>query len=262
MHDFETLKFEIEQGVAKIVLNRPKAANCLNPTMCEELVEIAKLCDETPEIRAILLTGEGRFFCAGGDVASMAADMEKVGRTVKTLADNLHTAISTFARMDAPLIVAVNGVAAGAGFSLAAIGDIVISSEAASFVMAYTKSGLSPDGSSSYFLPRLIGFRRTQELMLTNRTLTAPEALSWGLITEIVPPEALMERAEAVAASLAAGSKSANAAVKKLLLVSFDNGLETQMELEGRQISASASSPDGLEGISAFVDKRAPNFTR
>ncbi|MEL7129124.1 MAG: enoyl-CoA hydratase-related protein, partial [Pseudomonadota bacterium] len=138
----------------------------------------------------------------------------------------------------------------------------VISSEAASFVMAYTKSGLSPDGSSSYFLPRLIGLRRTQELMLTNRALTASEALSWGLITEIVPPDALMKRAEAVAASLAGGSNSANAAVKKLLLVSFDNGLETQMELEGRQISASASSPDGLEGISAFVDKRAPNFTR
>jgi len=190
----------------------------------------------------------------------MASHGDAVGPAVKCLADDLHMAISTFSRMDKPIITALNGMAAGAGFSLAIASDLVIASDKAEFVMAYTKAGLSPDGSSSYFLPRLIGLRRAQDLMLTNRKLSAQEALDWGLVTELVPADELIPRALKVAHDLASGSVKANASVKKLLLTSFNNSLETQMEIEGREISERAASSDGREGISAFIEKRPPNF--
>lgn len=261
MSNFETLEFSTENEIATIVLNRPKAANGLNSQLAFDLREVSKICDTRSDIRAVILTANGRFFCAGGDIKHMASQGEKVGVAIKSLADDLHMAISTFARMDAPFIIAVNGMAAGAGFSLALAGDIVISSESAGFTMAYTKAGLSPDGSSSYFLPRLVGLRRAQELMLTNRTLTASEALAWGVVTKVVPREDLMSSAREVALSFAEGSRGANAAVKKLLLASFTNSLETQMEIEGREISTRADSPDGREGITAFTEKRSPKFS-
>ena len=179
---------------------------------------------------------------------------------MKSLADDLHSAISTFSRMQAALIVAVNGVAAGAGFSLALIGDIVLAAESASFTMAYTRAGLCPDGSSSYFLPRLVGLRRAQELMLTNRTLSAAEACDMGLVTRVVADDELQLQAQRVATDLAAGARLSTAYVKKLLLASSVNDLEAQMELEGQLVSQCAASPDGREGIQAFVDKRKPEF--
>ena len=258
--DFETLEFTVADKIARITLNRPDAANGLNLQMSEELRQAAVLCDTNPTIKAVVLTANGRFFCAGGDLKAMVSFGDAVGQNVKTLADNLHMAISTFSRMAAPLIVAVNGMAAGAGFSLAVTGDYVIASDKAAFTMAYTKAGLSPDGSSSYFLPRLIGLRRTQDLMLTNRMLSSQEALEWGAISRVVEAEALMPAAMELAQNLAAGSLRSHAIVKKLLLASFGNGLETQMEIEGRYISQCASSADGQEGLAAFSEKRAPKF--
>ena len=149
---------------------------------------------------------------------------------------------------------------ARAGFSLAIAGDLVLASDLASFTMAYTRAGLSPDGSSSYYLPRLIGIRRTQELMLTNRTVSAPEAADWGLITEVVPAADLAARTSELTAQLASAAKGSSSAVKKLILASFAHSLEDQMDLEGRLIAACADSPDGREGIDAFLTKRAPSF--
>ena len=182
------------------------------------------------------------------------------GVFVKGIADDLHRALSTFARMDAVVITVVNGTAAGAGFSLAVTGDLVLAAESAKFTMAYTKAGLSPDGSSSYYLPRLIGIRRTQQLMLTNRTLTAAEALDWGMLTEVVPDAELADRARALAQQMATTSRTSNAAVKRLLLDTFATGIEEQMELEARAIAECATAADGQEGIAAFLDKRAPTF--
>src|SRR5215470_7589722 len=191
----------------------------MNHTMTRELADAAKRCD-TDATKVVVLTGAGRFFCAGGDLKSFAAAATR-GPFIKGVADDLHRAISTFARMDAVLITAVNGVAAGAGFSLAITGDLVLAAESASFTMAYTKAGLSPDGSSSYYLPRLIGIRRTQELMLTNRRLSAREASQWGLITEVVPDDDLVARTDALATEMAAGAKDSGSAVKRLLLTTF-----------------------------------------
>jgi len=260
--DYETLSLSFEQSgsIARIVLNRPEAANGLNDDMTRELAEVALRCTDAAT-KVVVLTAAGRFFCAGGDLKAMATSPLGPGPFVKGIADDLHRAISTFARMDAVLITSVNGVAAGAGFSLAIAGDLVLASDAASFTMAYTRAGLSPDGSSSYYLPRLIGIRRTQELMLTNRTVSAAEAADWGLITEVVPAADLAARTSALADQLASAAKGSSSAVKKLLLGSFGHNLEEQMDLEGRLIAACADSPNGREGIDAFLTKRAPHFS-
>lgn len=258
--NFDTLLFEIEKRVAIITLNRPNFANGLNAALAADLKSAAKFCDTHSDIKSVLLTANGRFFCVGGDIKEMASHGDNVEAEIKKLADDLHVAISTFARMEKPLVIAVNGMAAGAGFSLAISGDIVFASDTAAFTMAYTKAGLSPDGSSSYFLPRLVGLRRAQDLMLTNRTLKSDEALDWGLVTNVVSEDSLLDSALKMAQELSEGSLAANAAVKKLLMTSFTNTLETQMEIEGRTIAACASGPDGREGIMAFVEKRAPKF--
>src|ERR1700757_3243448 len=241
MTEYEAIVLESSGPIARITLNRPDAANVMNDTMLRELADAAKRCDRGAT-RVVVLTGAGRFFSAGGDLRAMASSPSTPGDFVKTIADDLHRAISTFARMDAVLITAVNGVAAGAGFSLAVTGDLVLAAESATFTMAYTAAGLSPDGSSSYYLPRLIGVRRTEELMLTNRRLSAGEALGWGLVTEVVADAELAARTDGLARQIASGAGQSASAVKKLLLMSFANGLEAQMEIEGRLIAQCADS--------------------
>ncbi|MCZ0727968.1 enoyl-CoA hydratase/isomerase family protein [Mycolicibacterium iranicum] len=258
MTDYQTITLEQAGPVARITLNRPDAANGMNDTMTRELADAAARCD-TPATKVVVVTGAGRFFCAGGDLKDFAAAPSR-GRHIKGVADDLHRAIATFARMDAVVITAVNGTAAGAGFSLAVIGDLVLAAESASFTMAYTRVGLSPDGSSSYYLPRLVGIAKTKELMLTNRTLSADEAYRWGLVTEVVADAALAERADELAEKMAATAAGSNGGIKALLLGTFSNGLEEQMELEGRLIAQRAESADGREGVDAFLAKRKPEF--
>lgn len=261
MEDLKTIKFEKLGRIVRISLNRPEAANGFDVTLAKELAIAAASCDQDSEVKAVILTGCGKFFSAGGDLKAMSNYDGSTGRFVKELADDLHRAISTFARMDAPLIVAVNGIAAGAGFSLAITGDLVVASESAAFTMAYTQAGLSPDGSSSFYLPRLVGVRKAQELMFTNRKLTAEEALDWGLVNFVVPADKLEEKANQLAQMFVEGAKGSNGIVKKLLLSTFNHGLEEQMEIEGRFISQCADSDDGQEGLSAFLNKRAPQFS-
>ena len=256
----ETLDFSISNNIATITLNRPENANALNPIMAKELSNMAIECDENKDIRAVIIEGSGKMFCAGGDLKAFSDAGDSAPALIKQMAGDLHIAISRFSRMDAPTIAAVNGTAAGAGFSIAISADVVISVKSAKFVMAYTNAGLSPDGSSTYFLPRRIGDRRARELMLTNRVLSAEEALEWGLINKIVEQENLSATTRELAEEFACGPTLAYGKVKNLLNASFDNGLETQMELETRGISDMARSSDGREGIQAFLNKRKPNF--
>jgi 2-(1,2-epoxy-1,2-dihydrophenyl)acetyl-CoA isomerase len=259
MSEYESILFEQSGPITRITLNRPTAANGMNDILLRELADAAARAD-TEATKVVVLTGAGRFFSAGGDLKAMAASPLGPGPFVKGIADDLHKAISIFARMDAVLITAVNGVAAGAGFSLAVSGDLVLAAASASFTMAYTKAGLSPDGSASYYLPRLVGVRRTQELMLTNRTLSADEALAWGAVNEVVDGAELAARADELAAQIASGAKGSHAAVKKLVLATWDNSIEEQMALEAKLIGENADAPDGREGIDAFLNKRAPKF--
>lgn len=260
MSKFETIEFVIEGPIARIGLNRPDMGNALNDRLIRDLAQAAQLCDSTPGVKVVLLTANGRMFCVGGDLNAFAAFGEHAPAKVKELADELHKAVSIFARMAAPLVIAVNGPAAGAGFSLSLIGDYVLAAETATFTLAYTAAGLSPDGSASYYLPRIVGLRRAQELAYTNRMLTAAEAADWGIVTRVVPEEALLAEAEAVCRRLAQGAAGAQAKVKALLLSSFVNDLEAQMDLEAHGIAESSGSPDGQEGVSAFLAKRKPLF--
>ena len=260
MAEFGAITFDIKDRIARIVLNRPDAANAMNLDLVRELARAALICDSDKSVKVVLLSAAGKMFSAGGDLKAFSGFGEDTGIRLKELADELHKAISLFARMSPVVVIAVNGMAAGAGFSLALTGDIVLAAESAKFTMAYTRAGLSPDGSSTYYLPRLAGLRRAQELMLTNRMLTAAEALAWGLITRVVADDALASEAAKLVAGIAAGPAHAQGVVKKLLLCSLRHGLEEQMEIEGREIANAASTPDGAEGIKAFTEKRQPTF--
>jgi 2-(1,2-epoxy-1,2-dihydrophenyl)acetyl-CoA isomerase len=257
---FDTLKLEIEGGVAHLTLNRPDDANALNLPMAKDFLDAALHCTTHAEVRAVLLDAVGKMFCAGGDVKSFAALGDRLPAGMKELTTYLHAGISTFSRARQPVVIAVQGAAAGAGMSLAASGDLVLAGESAKFTMAYTGIGVSPDGSSSYFIPRLIGMRRTQELMITNRRLSAAEALEWGLVTQVLPDAELAEGAMGLARSLASGPTRAYGGVKRLLNESFTSTLETQMELEARVFVENTETADGREGIQAFVEKRKPSF--
>jgi len=177
MTKLKTIELKVDNAVATITFNRPKAANGLNLVMAQELYQVVLGLDHNESIRVVVLLAEGRFFSAGGDIKYMSENLSNLGPTMKQLADELHRSISILARMSKPFIVGVNGIAAGGGFSISMTADLVIAAQSSKFTMAYTASGLSPDGSSTYFLPRIIGIRKTAELMMTNRQLTAKEAL-------------------------------------------------------------------------------------
>ena len=258
---FEEIGFDVADGVARLTLARPDAANAFTPTMSRELFEAAIACDERDDIRAVLLTGAGRMFSAGGDLRFFASKGDTLGTALKEMTGHLHAAIARMAHMDAPVVCAVNGMAAGAGFSLAAACDIAIAARSARFTLAYTAAGLSPDGSSTWFLPRLIGLRRARELMLTNRVLSADEALDICIVDRVVEDDELMDAAAEQAAAFAAGPTKAFGATKRLLQESWGNGLETQMDRETRSIAGLTRTADAAEGIDAFVHRRKPGFS-
>ena len=257
----ETLKFDVANQIATITLSRPDAANSLNLKMAEELHNVATHCASNTDIRAVILTAEGKMFCAGGDVIGFHGQGECMSEHMRGMTTTMHAAISRFYRMDAPLIIAVNGTAAGAGMSIALTGDIVFAAESAKFTMAYSKIGFSPDGSSTYFLPRLVGVRKAKELALLNPVLSAEEACAMGLITEVVADNGLMDRARECAAKLAQGATKAHGEIKRLFADSLSNTLETQMELETRSIAGLArSTEDAKGGVAAFVAKEKYTF--
>ena len=259
---YTTIALAVRDGVAEITFNRPEAANALDAEMARELHDAVLRCDADPAVRAVVVTGIGRFFCAGGDLKDFATRGDDLSRHIKQMAADLHLAVSRMNRMDAPVIMAVNGTAAGAGFSLALCGDLAIAAESARFTMAYTRAGLTPDGSSTYFLPRLIGLRRAKELTLTNRTLSAREALEWGLVNRVTPDAEVLPAARALASELAAGPTLALGAAKRLLDGGLNATLETAMEDEAQAIAAMSHTADGREGIRAFLEKRPATFRR
>jgi 2-(1,2-epoxy-1,2-dihydrophenyl)acetyl-CoA isomerase len=257
---YSTLRFAVRDHVATVTLDRPETFNALDEAMARDLLGVALRCRADREIRAVVLTGAGEAFCAGGDLRSFAAQGEHLPEHLREVLDALHAAVAHLARLEAPVIASVNGVAAGAGMSLVCCADLAIAAASARFTMAYTRVGLSPDGSGTFFLPRLVGLRRALDLTLTNRPLTAQEALEWGLVTRVVADEALGAETAALAARLVAGAPSALGAAKRLLRRSLDETLETQLALEGESIAALAGTADAAEGIAAFLAKRPPRF--
>ena len=257
---FETINFEIIENIAIIRLNRPNSYNSLNAKMAKELLEISYECDTNKKIRAIILTGEGdRAFCAGGDLKSFH-ETGNVAKHLKMVTHDLHGAITKFSRMNSPLIVAVNGVAAGAGLSFVGFADLAIAKSSATFVSAYTKAGLTPDGSSSYYLPRIIGIRKYLELVMTNKVLSSEDALSWGLLNYVHDDKKFWGETLKLADNLSKGPTLAYGKTKRLIHNSLNSTLETQMELETKMIAESAETNDGQVGIKAFLGKEKPKF--
>lgn len=215
MTEEKRLSLLIENGIAHIRLVRPQLANSIDLAFAMDLKAAAEACKRAG-VGVVLISAEGRHFCAGGDVKSFA-DRTDLESYLEELIGHFHSAISVLVEMDAPLVVAVEGSVAGAGLGLVSAADLVVASASSTFVMAYTRLGLTPDGSTSWFLPRLIGLRRTLDLVLTNRVLDAAEALDWGLISRLVDDGAALSQSKAIAESLANGPSGAYGASARLV---------------------------------------------
>jgi 2-(1,2-epoxy-1,2-dihydrophenyl)acetyl-CoA isomerase len=257
---YDAVLYEVKDGVATITLNRPEAYNALNLALGRDLFHATLEADEDRAVRCIVITGAGKAFCAGGDVKDFADNLDRVGVLMKELTTYLHGAVSRLARTPKPVVMAVNGVAAGGGLSLALAGDLVVATESARFTMAYSKIAASPDGSSTYFLPRLIGLRRALELHYTNRVLGAREALEWGLVSRVHPDAEFAAGVGALARELAQGPTLAFGRAKALFHQSTQESLETQMELEAQAIAQSGRTEDFRDGVTAFARKQSVSF--
>lgn len=257
---YDTVRVRTSRGVATITLERPDALNALSLALSRDLAAAVLEVDADPDVRCVVLTGAGRAFCAGGDIREFAENAARIGAHVKELSGTLHHAIARLAWMARPVVCAVNGVAAGGGFGLSVCGDIVIAAESARFTAAYPKIGAAVDGAFSYFVPRLVGLRRAQELYFTDRSLTAREALEWGLVTRVVADGELEHATEELARQLAEGPTLAFALAKRLFHESYTSGLETQMERESQAIAASSLTEDWASATKAFLEKRTARF--
>ncbi|MEY2477998.1 MAG: 2-(1,2-epoxy,2-dihydrophenyl)acetyl-CoA isomerase [Actinomycetota bacterium] len=263
MTDSGPVRLAVDSGIARLELNRPDAANTIDLDMAVALEgAVAALVAQGDAVRAVLLTGAGARFCGGGDVGAFARqDPAALPDLLADITAHLHPAVEQLVGLDAPVVAAVQGSAAGAGLGLVLAADLVVATRSAKFVMAYTGIGLSPDGSSSWFLPRIVGLRRAVELTLTNRVLTANEALEWGIVTTVVDDGELAGAADALVARLAAGPTRAYGRAVRLLRAAGDASLADHLEAERRELAASGATVDGAEGIAAFAAKRPPDFT-
>ncbi len=249
-----------DDSIFHIVLSRPERGNAIDRAMAAELRAAVETCAADDSVRAVLLTAQGRHFCVGGDLAEFDALHEERRLNVRAIADDVHRAQELLLTMDAPVIVAVQGDAAGGGLGLALAGDFVLASSAATFVAHYTAIGLPADGGSTFLLPRLAGLSRAREMLLLDRRLTADEARDWGLVSEIHDPRDLAEAAEALAVRLSGAPTAAYGAIKRLLLASYRQDFRTQVDEEAALIAQFSTMRDADDGIAAFRQKRRPVF--
>lgn len=256
----EVLRVRKADGIATLLLNRPEAYNALNMEMVEALAaNIFSLAGDST-VRGIIISGEGKAFCAGGDLKYTLGYPEGAPAAFRELAARFHQAILEIRRMSKAVIAAVNGIAAGGGFSLALACDFRVMAKSAVFRQAYTSSGLSIDGGGSFTLPRLVGIARALEIMAFDRPISAEQALSWGLATRVVEDGDALEEAARMASELSARSLNSLGLAKNLLTDSFNTSIETHLERELRALAGCALHPDGLEGLRAFSEKRKPVF--
>ena len=257
--DVSTVALSVAGAVATVTLDRPDVGNSMNLRFGADLLDVALRIKADPSVRAVVLTGAGRNFCFGGDLRDMVDSGRDITEHLRELTTNLHAALVLFMRMDAPVIAAVNGTAAGAGLGLVLMADIAIAATGSKFTTAYTGVALTPDGCNSFLLPRAVGYKRAMELMLTNRVLKADEALSWGVVNQVVADDEVVSTASALASRLASGPTGAFGGVKRLLGES-EPGLEAQLARESATISARGSTAEAGEGIAAFLAKRPPKY--
>jgi 2-(1,2-epoxy-1,2-dihydrophenyl)acetyl-CoA isomerase len=256
-----SMKLEVEGGLARLTLARPAAGNAIDRSFVEGLRSSTETLLGRTDVRAVLLHAEGPSFCVGGDLVYFSSLLDgEIESAVLAMAHDLHAGIAALRALDAPVIAAVQGAAAGGGLSLVCAADLALAAESAHFTMAYTGAGLSPDGGGSWFLPRIVGPRFASEMLLTNRRLTAVEAKEAGIINHVVANETLESASEELAARIAAGPANAFASVKRLLQASSTATLAEQLDAEARDVARNAAHPDFREAATAFLAKRRPEF--
>ncbi|OFW59373.1 MAG: enoyl-CoA hydratase [Candidatus Solincola sediminis] len=251
---------EKEGAIVKLFLNRPEVFNALDPELGDLLLENLRSASLDEEVRAVVIAGKGRAFSSGGDIHWFHDYPAGISGAFDALASRFHLAITEIRSMRKPVIAAINGAAAGAGFSLALACDFRVMERSAILKQAYTSSGLALDGGATFMLPRLVGLARALEIIAFDEPINADRALRLALVTRVCENGDSVQNATELAIELAGRSLTAFGIAKLLLNESFDNGLESHMEKEREGIAWSASQPDGLEGINAFIEKRAPIF--
>ncbi|MBS1888379.1 MAG: enoyl-CoA hydratase/isomerase family protein [Actinobacteria bacterium] len=263
--ELNTLRIEVEGELATLTLDRPEAFNAMSPEMIGELVVAMAWLADQGRFRALIVTGAGAAFCAGGDVGWFRKGIEDadhdIAADVRRGADALHAAIIDLHRIEVPVIAAVNGPAAGAGFSLALACDLRIAADGAFFAPAYGRIGASPDGGMTYFLPRVVGPAKALELLLDDPNLKAEDALAMGLVTQVVPADELMPRARERAAKLARLAPHYVKMAKRLVAVSLENPIADHLQLERHGIADSMATEDARRGVTAFFSGETPEFT-
>ncbi|WP_427165413.1 enoyl-CoA hydratase/isomerase family protein [Streptomyces sp. C1-1] len=250
-----------DDGLARVEMCRG-AGNAIDLAMARALLDAARECEKA-RARAVLLTGQGRSFCVGGDLKEFAAlPRERLAGHLTDVTDALHGALRILTGLDAPLVVAVQGAVAGAGLGLVGAADVSLAASDAGFTAAYTAIGYTPDAGVSWSLPRLVGPRRAVDLLLTNRRVPAAEALQLGMVSRVVAPERLNEEAVQTAGALARGATAAYAAARRLVGRALSADLDEHLDTEARQLAAAAVSAEGREGVAAFLGGHRPDFTR
>jgi 2-(1,2-epoxy-1,2-dihydrophenyl)acetyl-CoA isomerase len=261
--NFQTITVDIADNIGTMTLNRPDSLNSLNDQMTTELAAAVKQLHQAREVRCVILTGAGRAFCSGQDLADLKTKYSNPD-FVPHLGDDLrrryHPIVVGLRDLDKPVIAAVNGVAAGAGLSLALACDLRIASERASFIEVFINVGLVPDSGNTFFLPRLVGLAKATELCFTGDKVSAAEALALGMVNKVVPAEELLSQARAWAVKLANLPTLGIALTKRLLQRSFNSDLDGQLEAEAQAQESAARSADHREGVRAFFEKRPPVF--
>jgi 2-(1,2-epoxy-1,2-dihydrophenyl)acetyl-CoA isomerase len=257
----EPVLLSIDDGLAHIRLNRPDAANGMNVELLRALCDALMQCHGAHGLRAVLLTGEGKNFCAGGDVRAFAAEGEKLPDYIRVATAYLQNAVAALIRLQAPVVVAVQGFAAGGGgFGLVCAADLVVAAQSAKFLPGATRVGMSPDAGVSVTLPRLVGLRKAMEIVLTNPTLTAAEAQSLGIVNRVVPDAELFGAAMSLAQELAAGAPQALAQTKRLLWSGIGSSVEAGLPEEARTVAELSGTADAREGLAAVIERRTPRF--
>jgi 2-(1,2-epoxy-1,2-dihydrophenyl)acetyl-CoA isomerase len=253
---------DLEGCVAHLQLNRAESANGLDMDMLAALHRALVLCHGEPRIRVVLLSGKGANFCAGGDVRMFASKGESLPYYIRQATHYLQMIIGTMLQLDAPIVAAVQGFAAGGGgMGLVCAADLVIAGESAKFLAAATRVGMAPDAGLSVTLPRLIGMRKATEMLLLNTTVAAAEALRLGLVNRVVPDAELARAAMSYANELASGAPRALAATKRLLWTGIGLGVEAAMPEESRTVADLCRTDDVREGLAAVIEKRAARFS-
>lgn len=259
--DLKTIDYRVADGVAHVTLARPEGANAVSTQFAAEFRKVVAEVEWDSSVRSVVVTAQGKVFCAGGDLKEFHAAGDQLPKVGFDLLTDFHAAIYRMNRMPKPWVAGVRGAAGGAGLSLMSAFDLAVAGESAKFTMAYTRAGMTPDGTSSFFVTRHIGLRRMLDLTLTNRVLSATEAESWGLVNRVVPDDEVDSAAVELATTLADGSPYATGHAKQVVYNGITNPLETAAEFESSTIMGAMNSHDGQEGIAAFVEKRPPEFT-